>query len=200
MSTPEGDVSGLQTGRIEPVPVYVEHEEIVEVQESSNLPTYAVHEEGQDELQATIAVLNALSPSGTVGPAVVSEIVRRQKQLIDVPKASSDKKIGRHDVPDLAYPPLEGRTEQRVAEAIISKGFFFAISKGNVDVVKLFIRNNLVTANTTMDGKTPLLVAVASRKIEMVKHLIEAGAEPDAYGVEVILDLNPLLTIIKCGC
>jgi Ankyrin repeat len=190
MSTPEGDISGLQAGRIEPVPVYVEHEESVEAEDNSNLPTYTIHEEGQDELQAIIAILNTAVPFKRPNPDVISEIIRRQRQLIDVPDTSGVGKGCEYDVP-----PLDRECTKWKSEAIIVEGFFDVILKGNVDAVKLFIKNNLVTANTTLQGRTPLLAAVECRKIEMVKQLIEAGAEPDAYGVEVILDSNLLLNI-----
>jgi hypothetical protein len=193
MSDLEGDISALQAGRIDPVPAYIERDAEAEAGEISNLPSYVEHEEGQDELQAILAALSAATPTPLkqVDPSIVKEIIQRRRGLAgasnDLKGASKGTSKGREseerDVPNsTSHRVRDGKT---FAEAVIVKTFFRAISRGEAAVVKLFIENLLVTVDTRLAGKTPLLAAVESKQIEMVKQLIQAGAEPDAYGVEV---------------
>ncbi|KAE8444206.1 hypothetical protein EG329_000803 [Mollisiaceae sp. DMI_Dod_QoI] len=59
---------------------------------------------------------------------------------------------------------------------------FTAIREGEDDLVALLIENNIVTPNTTLQGETPLLAAVATRNIKLVEKLLGFGADQNAFG------------------
>ncbi|KAK0124685.1 hypothetical protein ONS95_009630 [Cadophora gregata] len=61
--------------------------------------------------------------------------------------------------------------------------FFAAINEGNHELVARYLSEGLVTASTRYHDETPLLRAVKARNVEIVKQLLEAGAEIDEFGV-----------------
>lgn len=166
MDSPEGDVFAIQSGTMEPLPLYVEQE--------SEL----------SGLQALIAAL----PTSRLHPLdrdVLNTFVESQAQV-----QAGPKKAGAPE-PIKEYPgePYRKSTDELMAvrQAIVT-GFFDAISKGQDEAIALFINNNLVTANTTIwSGTTPLLAAVATKDVGIVQELLDFGADPNAFGVEVFI-------------
>jgi Ankyrin repeat len=163
MSTLEGDVSAIQSGIMEP------------------LPTYAKQEDEQSGLQHLLA---SLCSYHGVDQDTMKDMLESQGQAqAAATKAGAPKPI--HQFPTV----LLGQRPDKVTQVrqTIVRGFFEAISNEQDEVIALFINKGLVTPNTTAeDGKTPLLAAVATRNIRIVKELLDFGAEPDAWGVEVI--------------
>jgi hypothetical protein len=165
MDTPEGDVFAIQSGTMEPLPLYVEQE--------SEL----------SGLQALIAALPISSPVHALDRATMNAFIESQAQV-----EAGPKKAGAPE-PIMEYPGLlyQGPTDEllRVRQAIVT-GFFNAISEGQEDAIALFINNNLVTANTTnARRKTPLLAAVETKNMRIVQELLDFGADPHAFGVVV---------------
>ena len=131
------------------------------------LPTYTETEEGNSGLQALLAAV-AAPEGGLLDPRVRDDVISRRTSTYD------------HAASPLAKSEI---VRQKVVRA-----FFHAIDNHQDDVVALFIDSKLVTASTTnADGKTPLLAAVAAQDIRIVQELIDFGADPDDFGVEVML-------------
>ncbi|KAI0453035.1 ankyrin repeat-containing domain protein [Xylaria acuta] len=62
--------------------------------------------------------------------------------------------------------------------------YFTAIREGNNKVITSLLETTYVTTDIyNRDGFTPLLAAVDAGHIETVRFLLEAGADPNAYGV-----------------
>jgi ankyrin repeat protein len=165
MDTPEGDVFAIQSGAMEPLPLYVEQETEL------------------SGVEAIIAVLPLSSYWHALDQNTVKAFIESQAQVETGPK-----KTGAPE-PIMKYPgiPYQAPTDELmpVRQAIVA-GFFDSISRGREETVALFINNNLVTANTTnAKGKTPLLAAVATKNVRMVQQLLDFGADPNAFGVEV---------------
>jgi hypothetical protein len=165
MDTPEGDVFAIQSGSMEPLPLYVEQE--------SELT----------DLQALVAALSTSSILYPLDRDIVNAFVESQAQV-----EAGPKKAGAPE-PIMEYPVAQIRQPHdellRVRQAIVT-GLFDAISKGQYEAIALFINNNLVTANTTNErGKTPLLAAVATKNLQIVQELLDFGADPDGFGIEV---------------
>ena len=74
----------------------------------------------------------------------------------------------------------------RIKQSIVNE-LYSAIWREDGEVVALLINNNLVTANTTSEaGGTPLLEAIGTKNVSMVKWLLDFGADPNAFGLIVI--------------
>jgi hypothetical protein len=73
----------------------------------------------------------------------------------------------------------------RVKQQIVVE-LFLAITREDSETIAVLIQNNLVTANTRSEtGRTPLLVAISTKIIHLVKELLDFGADPNAFGVMV---------------
>ena len=159
-------MSALYSDGIEPLPRYTTNES-EEVHNVLSLPVYTEHESEEIRILSTI---NSIS-----GARLLS-----LTDLHALEEGNSGKPIDR-------YP--ESRDDSlAVIRQIVVRGFFRAIEREQQDAITLFIDRKLVTANTTNAGKTPLLAAVATRNVGVVKQLLDYGARPDDFGVEVSYD------------
>lgn len=71
---------------------------------------------------------------------------------------------------------------------VILSEFISAIRNNQPDVIKLLIENDLVTANSTINPSipaTPLLSAISHGKTDIVRLLIDLGADRDRFGIVV---------------
>ncbi|KAH7363791.1 hypothetical protein BKA65DRAFT_366865, partial [Rhexocercosporidium sp. MPI-PUGE-AT-0058] len=59
---------------------------------------------------------------------------------------------------------------------------FAAVDQGNQEWISRLLEEGSVDANTRRDDETPLLRAVKTRNVHIVQQLLDAGAEPDAFG------------------
>lgn len=152
MDTPECDISAIESGTMEP------------------LPTYTVHDDGQDSFQALLATLCSPIEGDHPDPTILDEITESQnsKPLLSYPE------------PPFGHQP----SAVMLARQTIINGFFSTISQSQEEGISLFLSKNLVTANTTNEiGKTPLLTAIETRSVRIVKQLLDAGGDPNAFGV-----------------
>ena len=68
----------------------------------------------------------------------------------------------------------------------IVKELFNAIRRQDAEAIALLIQHNLVTANTTSEsGQTPLLEAISTKNITIVKEVLDLGADCNKFGVVV---------------
>jgi hypothetical protein len=168
MDIPKGDVFAIQSGTMEPLPLYVEQE--------SEL----------SHLQALIAALPVPSPQPPLDRSTVDTFVESQTQFKAGPKNAKGPE------PIMEYPAYRELPDDltRVRQAIVVR-FFNAIIRGEDGLIARFINNNLVTANTKrVFGETALLVAVATKNVRIVQQLLEFGADPNAFSIQVFTRPN----------
>jgi ankyrin repeat protein len=109
-------------------------------------------------------------------------LITRQSQKAEPPKPIEE------------FPIMGVDLLTRVKQHIVVE-LFQAIRREDSETVALLIQNNLVTANTSESGRTPLLEAISTKVVHLVKELLEFGADPNAFGIVVRLFLlsNPYL-------
>jgi hypothetical protein len=167
MDTPEADVFAIQSGAMEPLPVYIEEETPL------------------TDLQALIGSLkHPRTRSSPLDRDTVNAFIESQTMIQPGMKATGPPE------PIMEYPggrlyESPANEVMRIQQAIVI-GLFDAISKGQEKAIAMLINNNLVTANTTNAlKKTPLLAAIATKNVRVVEELLDFGAEVNAFGVEV---------------
>jgi ankyrin repeat protein len=143
------------------------------------LPIY-VESEGDENCITALPSSPNESPDGeSLSPKVTKEGLGSKKQNVDAVFDTAGEEGNVYldqDDPNNPAPSPESS----------ARALFVAIENGQDDVIAILIERNLVTANTkNQDGKTPLLAAVATRNVRIVQELVDFGAEPDAFGVEV---------------
>src|SRR5688572_30504831 len=75
------------------------------------------------------------------------------------------------------------KAQQELARSNINyteSDFIENARQGNVDAVKLFLDAGMNTEVKTRDGQTPLMVAALGNQIDVVKLLLENGADVNA--------------------
>jgi ankyrin repeat protein len=73
----------------------------------------------------------------------------------------------------------------RVKQQIVME-LFNAIQREDAQAIVLLIQLNLVTANTTSKfGQTPLLEAISTKSIAIVKEVLDLGADCNKFSVPV---------------
>lgn len=199
LETPEGDVSLIQAGVIQPLPTYTEHDESVSEPLLSSVdpndrrhvpPAYAeeitpVVDENSSLLQESKNVKTDIYN----GNATSDQLESIARFLPVDPDALQGADLGlgvEEEEVDAAYTRVLEEQEAARKKANVVRGFFNGIKFENSEAIDLFISRGLVTANTIdEDGRTPLLAAVATKNVKIVQQLLDAGAEPDAFGVTV---------------
>ena len=87
------------------------------------------------------------------------------------------------------YPLVEAGSiadELTCVKQQIVKELFLAIRREDAEAIAFLIQHNLVTANTTSEtGQTPLLEAVSTKNIAIVKEVLDFGADCNKFGVVV---------------
>ncbi|TRX92367.1 hypothetical protein FHL15_006753 [Xylaria flabelliformis] len=84
------------------------------------------------------------------------------------------------------YDVIKARNDTRAnpSHQDITEDYFRAIREGNHQIITDLLETNAVTTETDDGvGLTPLLAAVDAGHIETVRFLLEAGADPNAFGV-----------------
>jgi hypothetical protein len=73
-----------------------------------------------------------------------------------------------------------------------ASALWLAASKGHGDVVKILLKHKADPNNMDIVwGSTPMAWAIAARKVDMVKMLLEAGADPDASFMDAFATGDP---------
>lgn len=144
------------------------------------IPSYVPNQLPQSPLDA---VLTRIATSTRISDArvILESFVESQKapaydesesQKVEAPKPIEQYPFG--------VDPII-RVKQEIVEEL-----FRAIRREDSETVSLLIQHNLVTANTTSkDDRTPLLEAISTKIIHLVKELLDFGADPNAFGVIV---------------
>jgi len=85
----------------------------------------------------------------------------------------------------LAEPGTTTGELMRVKQQIV-KELFNSIKREDEEAIALLIQHNLVTANTTSEiGQTPLLEAILTKNLTIVKAFLDFGADVNKFGVVV---------------
>lgn len=199
METPEGDISSIQSGRMQPLPTYSEHDDSssqpllssVDPNDTRHIPPTYTEEITPlpvlDENSASLSTDSEKEDSPTR-----NEDVRAENTITKPLPSIGDISSWTPENPDARLARIlaedeSSREAQRQKQQIIRE-YFLGIKQEKPEVIDLFISRELVTANTVdEDGQTPLLAAVAMKNIKIVQQLLDHGAEPDAFGVVVSL-------------
>jgi hypothetical protein len=142
------------------------------------LPAYVQNQLPQSPFDAVLTRI-ALSTRDPNARVILESFVESQKapaytgsQTAESPKPIEEYPMGTE--------PLIRVKQQIVVE------LFRAIRNEESETIAILIQNNLVTANTRSEaGKTPLLEAISTKILSLVKILLDFGADPNAFGVVV---------------
>ena len=204
METPESDISAIQSGNMQPLPTYSEHDNLfsqpllssVDLNDTRHVPpTYTEEITPLPIVDENSALLpdsrkdlftSDNNDSASTHPATHSSI-------------SETNAINEEEETDEAYAKILQEQETNRQKQNIIREYFLGIKQEKPDVIDLFISRGLVTANTVdEDGQTPLLAAVATKNIKIVQQLLDLGAEPDAFGVVVSTSLSNIASENRC--
>lgn len=178
LSTPEGYISDIQSGRIQALPTYQEHD---------------------DSPANSRPLISTIDPNDTRHiPPTYSEIQDPASSWVDLTpspiqenETDTSKLVSQDREPVAPEDPESINIQAEIERQCVIRGFFDAIAAEQIDATALFLDRELVTANTsTSEGLTPLLAAVATKNQRIVQLLLDSGAVPDAYGVTVRADLK----------
>ena len=76
-----------------------------------------------------------------------------------------------------------GRRAERNSDVTKQSGFqalHFAMRAGAIDAVKVLLKSGATVHDTTADGTSPLVIAIASTHFELADFLLAQGADPNA--------------------
>ena len=147
------------------------------------LPLYVQDQVPQSSFDALLTRIAA--PISTMHPdarTILESFVESQKApAYDGPEKSKSREPIDH------YPLVEAGSIPdeltRVKQQIVRE-LFNAITREDAEAIALLIQLNLVTANTTgVNGQTPLLAAISTKNIAIVKGLLDLGADCNNFGV-----------------
>jgi ankyrin repeat protein len=160
------DVAAVDSGTMEPLPVYAE----------------------QDGPRSVFDIIFARMAAHVRYPddeVILQSFIESQKApAYNTPKkAEAPKPIDHYPPGSKPHTDTLTRVKQEIVEELFS-----SVSREDSEAIALLIQNNLVTANTTSEaGRTPLLEAIATKNIAIVKELLDFGADVNAFGVVVCL-------------
>jgi len=141
-------------------------------------PAYVHNQLPQSPFEAVLTKI-ATSMSNPDARVILESFIESQKapaynvsQNAEAPKPIEEYPKGTE--------PLTCVKQQIVVE------LFRAIRREESETIALLIQNNLVTANTRSEsGRTPLLEAISTKIIHIVKQLLDFGADPNAFSTAV---------------
>jgi len=167
-------ISTIQSVRAEPLPVYTEEE----LQQTA--------------FEALTTRIAASTPDPNDRVILDSFVKSQRSPAYNGPKKAEAPKPIKH-CPDGARRHLDALT--RVKQHIVME-LFNAIGREDHEAIALLINHNLVTANTTSQaGQRPLLEAINTKNVFIVKELLDFGADVNAFGVIVSTILTSYLSI-----
>jgi hypothetical protein len=148
------------------------------------LPLYVQDRVPQSSFDALLTRI--VAPISTAHPdvrTILESFVESQKApAYNGPEKSTTREPINH------YPLVTGfNTDEltRLKQQIVQE-LFNSIWREDVEAIALLIQHNLVTANTTSEsGQTPLLAAVSTKNIAIVKAVLDLGANCNEFGVVV---------------
>jgi len=150
------------------------------------LPHYVQDQVPQSPFDVLLTRIAA--PISTTHPdarTILESFVESQKApAYNAPeKSKSREPIDHYPIVGAGSTTTHGLT--RVKQHIV-KELFMAIWREDAETIGLLIQHNLVTANTTSETvQTPLLEAVSTNNIAIVKQLLDLGADCNKFGSRV---------------
>jgi len=142
------------------------------------LPDYVQNQPPQSTFDAVVTRI-AIATREPDARAILESFIESQKAPAyeGSQKTEAPKPIGEY--------PKGTDPLTRVKQQIVRE-LFLAILREDSETIAVLIQNNLVTANTRSEGgRMPLLEAISTKIIHLVKELLDFGADPNAFGVVV---------------
>jgi len=147
------------------------------------LPLYVQDQVPQSSFDALTGIAASISTRDPDARTILESFVESQKApAYNGPEKSKSRK-------PIGHPLVEAGSIidelMRVKQQIVTE-LFDAIMREDAEAIALLIQLNryLITANTTDEnGQTPLLVAISTKNIAIVKELLNLGADCNNFGV-----------------